>query len=88
MRPPCGLALLLLAPATGWEVTVTDQKDLVCTTLDGKPVKDGSMGGPTVTKLGGPTNIRSGPPDGVCRLKQVRFRDIVPESGASVLTRA
>ena len=40
---------------------------MVCTTADGQPTQ--GINGPAVGTLGGAPNIRSGPPDGTCRLK-------------------
>jgi hypothetical protein len=39
----------------------------VCTLADGTPTH--GMTGPVIGTLGGAPNLRSGPPDGVCRVK-------------------
>ena len=71
MRPPALAALVaaLLPPhgADGWSTTISTAADMVCTTADGQPTQ--GINGPAVGTLGGAPNIRSGPPDGTCRLK-------------------
>jgi hypothetical protein len=54
-------------PGAGWSVTIEKPEDMVCTLADGTPTH--GMTGPVVGTLGGAPNLRSGPPDGVCRVK-------------------
>jgi hypothetical protein len=53
--------------ADGWSFTIDQPEDVICTLADGTATH--GMDGPTVGKLGGAPNLRSGPPDGVCRAK-------------------
>ncbi len=53
--------------ACGWSFTIDQPEDVICTLADGTETH--GLDGPTIGTLGGVPNLRSGPPDGVCRAK-------------------